>query len=133
MIWLLDASILIGLTYEDHTAHDRCSRWFSGPDIERFATCPITQSALIRVTLHRRPDLGVGSALAVLDEVVAHRRHEFWPDDLSLGSVSWNGVVGHRQVTDAYLAGLARSRGGRLITLDAGLATLHPDVAHLPE
>lgn len=41
------------------------------------------------------------------------------------------GVIGHRQVADAYLAGLARARGGRLATFDAGLAALHPDVAEL--
>jgi hypothetical protein len=37
--------------------------------------------------------------------------------------------MGHRQVTDAYLAALARQQGGRLVTFDAGLAVLHPDVA----
>ncbi|MDT5196157.1 MAG: uncharacterized protein QOH20_2911, partial [Mycobacterium sp.] len=36
-----------------------------------------------------------------------------------------------RQVTDAYLAQLARSRGGQLVTLDSGLAHLHGDVAVL--
>jgi hypothetical protein len=39
--------------------------------------------------------------------------------------------MGHRQVTDAYLAALARRRQGRLATLDKGLAALHPDVAEL--
>jgi predicted nucleic acid-binding protein len=41
------------------------------------------------------------------------------------------GVVGHRQVTDAHLAGLARRRGSRLVTLDQGLAALHPDATVL--
>ncbi len=41
------------------------------------------------------------------------------------------GVVGHRQVTDAYLAQLARIRNGQLATLDSGLAHLHSDVAVL--
>jgi hypothetical protein len=41
------------------------------------------------------------------------------------------GVVGHRQVTGAYLAQLARSRSGQLATLDSGLAHLHSDVALL--
>lgn len=38
------------------------------------------------------------------------------------------GVVGHRQVTDAYLAQLARARSARLATLDRGLCVAHPDV-----
>ncbi|MFP4283065.1 MAG: hypothetical protein ACLFU2_10615 [Opitutales bacterium] len=38
---------------------------------------------------------------------------------------------GRRQVTDAWLAELARREGGRLATLHAGLAALHADVAEL--
>jgi predicted nucleic acid-binding protein len=41
------------------------------------------------------------------------------------------GVVGHRQVTDAYLAQLARHHDGQLATLDSGLAQQHSDVAVL--
>jgi hypothetical protein len=40
-------------------------------------------------------------------------------------------VIGHRQVTDAYLAQLVRGRGGRLATFDHGLAKLHDDIAEL--
>jgi hypothetical protein len=36
--------------------------------------------------------------------------------------------MGHRQVTDAYLAALARHHGGRPVTFDKGLVALHPDV-----
>jgi hypothetical protein len=43
------------------------------------------------------------------------------------------GVIGHRQVTDAYLAQLARVNAGRLATFDAGIAALHRDVADLIE
>jgi predicted nucleic acid-binding protein len=37
-----------------------------------------------------------------------------------------NGLVGHRQVTDAYLLGLALRHGGRLATFDQGIGTLLP-------
>lgn len=57
--------------------------------------------------------------------------HEFWPDDLPFFDVRMTGVIGHRQVTDAYLAALARAHGVRLATFDTGLAALHPDVATL--
>lgn len=69
------------------------------------------------------------SAVAALEGLLAHDRHEFWPDDLPYRRVRMSGVVGHRQVTDAYLAGLARARGARLATFDAGLAASHADVA----
>lgn len=42
---------------------------------------------------------------------------------------SAQGIVGHRQVTDAYLAQLARAHGSRLATFDQALAKLHHDVA----
>jgi uncharacterized protein len=129
--WLLDSSVLIALADSDHTANDRCAEWFARPEVQRFATCPITQGALVRLTLNRRPDLGIGAAVSVLNRVTADHRHEFWTDDVPLSDVHWAGVVGHRQVTDAYLAELARRRGARLITLDRGLSLLNPDVAQL--
>jgi predicted nucleic acid-binding protein len=55
--------------------------------------------------------------------------HHFWPDDLAYQTVRWHGVIGHRQVTDAYLAALARHHQGKLATFDKGLVVLHPDVA----
>jgi len=45
--------------------------------------------------------------------------------------VAWDRIHGQRQVTDAYLAALARVRSGRLATFDRGLAALHADVAFL--
>jgi hypothetical protein len=70
-------------------------------------------------------------AMAFLKEVTLDARHVFWADDLTYLDVSMHGVIGHRQVTDAYLAELARVNGGRLATFDQGLAGLHPDVAEL--
>jgi len=57
--------------------------------------------------------------------------HEFIADDIDFRAVSDRGIVGHRQVTDAYLAQLARKHGIRLATLDEALAALNPDVAVL--
>ena len=41
------------------------------------------------------------------------------------------GIIGHRQVTDASLAHLARSYSSRVATFDQALAELHADVADL--
>jgi hypothetical protein len=40
-------------------------------------------------------------------------------------------LQGPKQVTDAWLAELARRNGGLLATLDGALAATHPDVAEL--
>ena len=131
MTWLLDASVAIALLDRDHTAHDACRQWFVDPQVDRFATSPITQNALLRFAIRRQPELGIAHAQAALSRLCADPRHHFWLDDLEPRTLAWDGVVGHRQVTDAYLAALARTNGGRLITLDRGLAVLHDDVADL--
>ena len=76
-------------------------------------------------------DLMAAEAMAVLDALGDHARHVLWPDELPYRLDMLNGVIGHRQVTDAYLADQARVRGGRLATFDRGLAALHRDVVDL--
>jgi len=128
MTVLLDGNVLIALSVVDHVHHEPASRWFADLD-EPFATSPITQGTLIRFLL--RHGVTAGKALAVLDDKIAHRRHEFWPDDQTYDAAALRGVIGHRQVTDGYLAALARVRGGTLATLDQGLAVTHGDVVRL--
>jgi hypothetical protein len=52
-------------------------------------------------------------------------------NSVSFTDVKLHGVIGHRQVTDGYLAQLARTNRGRLATFDGGLVALHPDIAEL--
>jgi len=125
---LLDANLLIALVVEDHVHHDLAERWSVARSIP-FATCPITQGSLVRFLV--REGASGTEACRFLVEVLADDRHRFWPDDVGYDGVDMGAVVGHRQVTDAYLAGLARTHHGRLATLDRGLAAVHPDVADL--
>ena len=128
MTVLLDANVLIAVTVTDHVHHDLMEDWFTQRS-GSFATCPLTQGALVRFLL--RAGATARDAVDVVRGLRTADAHEFWPDELSYDAVDMRGVVGHKQVTDAYLAGLARSRGGRLATLDRGLAALHDDVALL--
>jgi len=125
---LLDANVLIALVVAEHVHHDAAADWLAVSDAG-FATCPITQGGLVRFLV--RAGQSAAAARDVVSAVVASNRHEFWPDSVSFAEIEVGGVVGHRQVTDAYLAQLARSRNGRLATLDSGLAHLHSDVAEL--
>lgn len=122
---LLDGNVLVALVVEDHVHHAAATTWFEKEPV--FATCPITQGTLLRILIGG--GMSSADAAEVLGGVTSHRAHEFWPDDLDYGDVDLGRVIGHRQVTDAYLAQLARSRSGRLATLDRGLADLHADVA----
>ncbi|MFD4254043.1 TA system VapC family ribonuclease toxin [Amycolatopsis thermoflava] len=125
---LLDSNVLIALVVADHVHHQSAEAWFTGVD-DGFATCPVTEGSLIRLLL--REGQTADSAKAVLAALRSDERHSFWPDSVSYSEVPMDGVLGHRQVTDAYLAQLARAHGGRLVTLDQGLAKLHPDVTDL--
>lgn len=126
--FLLDANVLIALTVADHVHHDITEDWLLGLE-GRFATCPLTQGALIRLSI--RNGASAAQAISALKSVTGHTSHEFLPDNLGYDEIALSGVIGHRQVTDAYLAGLARHHTCKLLTLDSGLAALHSDIATL--
>jgi toxin-antitoxin system PIN domain toxin len=128
MTALIDSNVLIALVVVEHVHHDQAVAWLGNFD-GNFATCPITQGSLVRFLL--RSGQSSATAQSVVNGIERSGRHEFWPDEVSFADVQLAGVMGHRQVTDAYLAQLARSRGGHLATLDGGLAHLHGDVAVL--
>ncbi len=128
MTVLLDANVLIAWHTPAHVHHGLVSAWLAAVN-ENYATCPITQGSLVRFAV--REGLAASQASRLIQGLNADPRHEFWPDDVGYADVSMVGVIGHRQVTDAYLAGLARHHDARLATLDSGLAALHRDIAHL--
>jgi uncharacterized protein len=125
-VCLLDGNVLVALLAPGHVHHSAAQRWFVG-STSRFATCPITQGTLLRL-LMQLALLDAGAAVQALKQLSAHPRHVFWPDTLDYGDIAWYGVIGHRQVTDAYLAALARHHRGRLVSFDQGLVALHADV-----
>jgi uncharacterized protein len=128
MTALLDANALIALVVDDHVHHGAVVGWWRERTTS-VATTPSTQGSLLRFLL--REGLGVQTALAVLGGVTRHPRHVFWNDDLPYGDVDLRPVTGHRMVTDAYLASVARARGGVVVTLDRGFAAAFPDVSEL--
>jgi toxin-antitoxin system PIN domain toxin len=124
----LDANVLVALIVSDHVHHDAAENWFAGVD-DSFATCPITQGSLVRLLM--RGGQSAEDAHAVVTALTGNSRHQFWPDSVSFTDFALRGVIGHRQVTDAYLAQLARANSGTLATFDRGLVALHSDVAEL--
>jgi toxin-antitoxin system PIN domain toxin len=126
MTTLLDANLLIALVV-DHVHHD-AERWFAAQE-GAFATCPITEGSLVRLLI--RQGQSGATARAILTALAAHPRHEFRADSVSYRDVPLDGVVGHRQVTDAYLVQLARAHQARLASVDRGLAALHGDLVEL--
>lgn len=133
MTRLLDGNILIALVLKFHPGHERCARWLenmlaTGSPI---ATCPVTEGTLLRMHMQLSASSSPSDAWAALEGIAALSIHEFWPDSFSYREVPHDHLQGYKQVTDAWLVELARRRQGKLATLDAALATLHPDVVEL--
>ncbi len=126
--YLLDANVLIAWTTASHVHHEAVWDWYGSVESSgsTIATCPITEGALLRYRV--REGATARSAAAQLEVLRANSWHHFWPDDIDYSASILGGVIGHRQVTDAYLVALANHHGGRVATLDRGLAALHPEV-----
>jgi uncharacterized protein len=122
-VFLLDCNVLIALATPEHSLNLRAAAWFR--EGHRFASCPITQGALVRFHLRAGADATPESAKLLLESISSLPRHEFWPDDASYLDMPVTGIIGHKQVTDAYLALLARKHGGSLATMDQALAAVH--------
>ena len=129
MVWLLDANVAVAHVHEEHEHHGRVERWLA--QVDKVATCPIIEGALVRYLVR----MGASGAeiRGPLASLANRPGHEFWPDDLSYTDADLSQVIGHRQVTDAYLVSLVRCHGqdARLATLDQGLALTHPDAVTL--
>lgn len=121
--YLLDCNVLIALATPEHSLNARAAAWFLKG--HPFATCPSTQGALFRFHLRAGVEATPESAKLLLESIYALPRHEFWPDDVSYLEMPPTGIIGHRQVTDAYLVLLAQKHGGSVATLDRALAAVH--------
>ena len=133
---LLDINVLLALFDRDHIDHGRARHWLEQEIPSGWATCPITQNGFVRVISQPRypSPISPTEAMELLSEACVQPAHEFWPCDLSVldtDLLNRTRVHGPRQVTDAYLVGLAKSHGARLATFDRGLALTAPDAVHL--
>ena len=130
--YLLDVNVLIALAWPLHVHHVVAHEWFERVGQQSWSTCPLTQLAFVRISSNAKiisTAVSPRAAVQALGEMVALKGHVFWPDDLpvnDLASFTSKAMVGHRQVTDAYLIELAKRHKGKVATLDAGLADLLP-------
>ena len=127
MTYLLDVNLLIALLWPTHEAHAKAQRWFAQNAHHGWATCATTEMGFVRIVSNRsfaRPSTSPTDALKVLGGTLDHPSHRFWTEDIGvLDAVAFCGkrLIGHQQVTDAYLLGLAIHKKGKLATLDASV------------
>ena len=93
---------------------------------------PLTQAGCVRILSNpafSRNAVTPQQALKLLSVNLNHPSHLFWPDDVSFAEAVepiQKQMVGHQQVSDAYLLGLAMHRKARLATMDRSVSALLP-------
>jgi hypothetical protein len=130
-VWLLDVNVLVARFWKTHVFHRKVRAWMASHEHEGWATCPITQAGLVRTISNPgfspnapRP----AEAIHWLAESLRQDpNHHFWADDLPVSDAcaeSLPRLSGFKQLTDAYLLGLAIHNKARLLTLDRRMLVL---------
>ena len=128
-IALLDVNVLIALVDPQHVHHEPSHRWFQAHGGHGWATCPLTQNALLRILGNPRYPNSPGGpcvVVALLQQLLNHPSHVFWPDALSwdaAGVFQAEALLHHGQITDAYLLALAVHLRGVLVSFDRRLSS----------
>lgn len=97
---------------------------------ERWGICPLTEAGFLRVTTNpafRPGPRTLAQATAILQSLKGHAGYWYWEiaeSWVTLTAPFAARILGHQQVTDAYLLGLAIQENGVLVTFDAGLKYL---------
>ena len=128
--FLLDANVLIALSWSNHAHHSAALNWFKGHAAQGWATCAFTQLAFVRVILQPAfsgSALQAGEVIELLALNTAHAKHRYLNVDFDMRAVQvtcTGGLLGHRQITDAWLLATAVRHKTKLVTFDAGVASL---------
>ena len=125
---LLDINVWVALFDDAHIHNTDARKFFRQPKL-KIATCALTENGVLRVLnlpgYAKRTPPGFDLVRKKLALACADVDHEFWPCDLSLRDekvLNWSRVMGHNQITDAYLLALAVHHNGALATFDHRVA-----------
>lgn len=138
MIGLPDINVLLALAWSNHAHHDAAHGWFARDAVTGWATCLLTQTGFVRLSLNPQivgVSLDCQAALNLLQSLVEHPHHQYAESAPSLMATSFGEMVpnirGYRQVPDATLLHLARVHDMKLITFDRPIAAVCPWPEHL--
>jgi hypothetical protein len=124
---LLDVNVLLALAWPNHQFHAAAVRAIETKR-SRWATCALTQLGFIRLSSNPSVIPGAKSpaeCAALLEAMVSDPLHVYF-DCLPpvAGSTIVRGLLGHNQVTDAYLLHLAHGHDAVFMTFDKRLLSL---------
>ena len=135
---LLDVNVWVALLDDAHIHNAQALALFGQPKLQ-IATCALTENGVLRVLnlpgYAKRAPPGFDAVREKLIFACSEIDHEFWPCNLSLRRdevLNWSRIMGHSQITDAYLLALAVNNAGALATFDHRVA-LSSVVGALPK
>ena len=130
MSYLLDANALIALGWPTHEHHPRMVSWFRQHARAGWGSTALTQSAFVRI-VSQSAFSGRSFAISEVAELLlrntAHPKHRLVALDFGFADVlgaCTGGILGHRQITDAWLLTAAIRSGMMLLTFDTGIQHL---------
>lgn len=131
--YLLDVNVFVALTFTTHVHHRLVKEWFNSSPRLQWAICALTEAGFLRIaTAPRTGQLTMSEATTVLTQLVQHPGYHYLPitaDWHTLCSPFFQRLYGTKQVTDAYLLGLAVRENLALVTLDKGILHLAGEYA----
>jgi hypothetical protein len=126
--YLLDVNILYALMARNHIHHPIVEAWFYADADLRWAICPFTEAGFLRnATAPRAGQIEMAEATAILKKLAQHPGYRYLPiaeDWHTLCGPFFKRLFGTKQVTDAYLLGLAVRHEMVLVTMDTGTVYL---------
>ena len=125
---LLDVNILVALTTQNHVHHALVKAWFYASPDRAWSLCAFTEAGFLRnVTAPRSGQITMSEATAILKQLSQHPGYRYLPiatDWQTLCSPLFQRLYGTKQVTDAYLLGLAVREDLVLVTMDKAIVHL---------
>jgi toxin-antitoxin system PIN domain toxin len=133
---LLDVNALLALAWPNHQFHTTVLARLETRPAPRWATCALTQLGFVRlssnpkiVEVRKTP----AEAVDLLTDLTGDRQHVYLETLPALPHIAsvFRGLLGHQQVTDAYLLGVAEANGATLLTLDRRVVPPGTTDAHI--
>lgn len=125
---LLDVNVWVALFDDAHIHNTQAFELFQRPGL-KIATCAPTENGVLQVLnlpgYAKRATPGFEAVRQKLTLACSDVDHAFWSCSISLRDdnvLNWTRIMGHNQITDAYLLALATHHGGALATFDHRVA-----------
>ena len=126
--YLLDVNLLVALTTGNHVHHGVAKSWFYASSKLQWAICAFTEAGFLRnATSPHSGGIAMSEATSMLKQLAKHPGYRYLPiaaDWEMLCGPFFPRLYGSKQVTDAYLLGLAVREGLVLTTFDKALVHL---------